>query len=474
MAINSLTAGGLTIQTQPDIVAALTAGYTSIYGADVNLGPNTPDGQSINIYATAQEDNLELLQSVYNMFNLPNAYGVQLDNIGQILGVMRQAGTFTQAHVLVTVSQALTIPGQDVLVANPAATVFTVADQAGNQYQLLTSHTFGGAGSATLTFVAVNIGQILTAANTITAILTPFLGVTSVNNPSTAGDVIGTNEESDAAFRVRMGQSFQLAAIGPVDALRAALLNTPGIADAFVPENDTGGIINGVFAHGIMTIVNQGVVSDATVAQVIYAKKGSGCDQTRQFVTNGTTHSNMTVDGLNPSDVDNMAPGQAVAGSGIQPNTTISSVNSPTSITISLNALTSLTNTPMTFTPVIPAGSALKSHNLTRPAGNVFTAWWFTAAPEDLFISFTVNPINGVDQFNASVLAAALAAALSYKLNQSAFVGQIVAAMQVIAPNAYLTDIFVGSTASPSDQSVSPATLQNYFVALAGNIVIST
>lgn len=473
MAINSLTAGGLTIQQQPDIVATLTAGYTSIYGADINLGPNTPDGQMMNIYATGLEDNLELLQSVYNMFSLINAFGVQLDNIGQLLGIIRQAGTFTQAVVLVTVSQAVTLPGQDVLVGNPAATVFTVADQAGNQYQLVASHVFSGAGSASLTFASVSIGQILTAANTITAILTPLLGVTSVNNPTTGGDVIGSNEEADSAYRVRMAQSFQLAATGPADALRAALLNLPGVLDAFVPENDTGGIINGVFANGIMNIVNQGTATDAAVAQAIYVKKGLGAQQTRQFVTPGNTHSSTTVDGLSPSAVVNMAPGQAVSGSGIQPNTTIVSVDSPTSITITPTAMTSLTGTPLTFTPVTPSGSVLKSHSITRPAGNVFTAWWFTAAAENLYISFTIQPINGVDTFNSSSIATALAAALVYKLNQSAFVGQVVAAMQKIAPNGYLTNIFVGDAPSPSDQAVAPTDLQNYFVVLSGNITIS-
>jgi hypothetical protein len=474
MATNSLTAGGLTIQQQPDIVASLTTGYVSIYGADINLGPNTPDGQMMNIYATALEDNLELLQSVYNMFSLVNAYGVQLDNIGQLLGVIRQGGTFTQAQVLVTVSQALTLLGQDALVGNPSATVFTVADQAGNQYQLLATHVFGGSGSATLTFVSVSIGQILTSANTITTVLTPILGVSSVNNPSTAGDVIGTTEETDSAYRVRMAQSFQLAAIGPADAVRAQVLNIPGVLDAFVPENDTGGIIDGVFANGIMNIVNQGVVPDASVAQAIYAKKSSGCQQTRQFVTAGNTHSNQTVDGLSFTDVANMAPGQAVSGAGIPANTTISSVDSPTSITISHNATATASGVPLTFTPVVPAGSTLKSYSITRPAANVFTAWWFTAAPENLYISFAIAPINGVDQFDPTTLAAALAAALPYKLNQSAFVGQVVAAMQKIAPNGYLTDIFVGSTASPTDQSVSPTDLQNYFAVLAGNIVITT
>ncbi len=474
MATNSLTAAGLTIQQQPDIVATLTVGYASIYGADINLGPNTPDGQMMNIYATALEDNLELLQSVYNMFSLPNAYGVQLDNLGQLLNVVRQAGTYTQAQVLVTASQAVTLPGLDVLVDNPAATVFTASDQAGNQYQLVESHTFSGSGAATLTFQAVDIGQILTAANTITTILTPLLGVASINNPSTAGDVVGTNEESDSAYRVRMTQSLQLGAVGPSDAMQDALRNVPGVLDAFVFDNDTGGIVNGVFANGIMTVVNQGSTADASVAQAIYAKKGMGCQQTRQFVTTGDTHTNTTVDGLPASDVENMAEGQAVSGSGIAANSTIASIDSATSITLNHATTATASGVSLTVTPVVPAGSALKSANVTRPAGNVFTAWWFAAAPEDLYISFTINPINGVDQFDAAALAGLLAAALPYKLNQSAFVGQVVAAMQAIAPNGYLTDIFVGKTADPSDQAASPTDLQNYFLVLAENMAITT
>jgi len=474
MSINQLSANGLQIQQQPDIVATLTTGYTSIYGSDISLQPNTPDGQMMNIYATALEDNLELLQSVYNMFNLINAYGVQLDNISQLLGIIRQAGTYTQAQVAVTVSQALTLPGQDVLGANPAATVFTVADQAGNQYQLAESYTFSGAGTETLTFAAVDIGQILTSPDTITAILTPLLGVNTVNNPSTADDIIGINEEADSAFRVRMAQSYQISSTGPADALRAQLLNVPGVIDAFVPDNDTGGIVDGVFANGIMTVVNQGVVPDATIAQVIYSKKGAGSQQTRQFVTVGNSHSSITIDGLPPTDVANMAAGQAVTGSGIPSNTTIATIASATSITLSNAATTSVVGVSLTVTPVTPSGSTLKSYNITRPAGNVFTAWWFTAAPENLYISFTIKAINGVDQFNPTALATALANALSFKLNGSVNVGTIIAAMQVIAPNGYLVNTFVGNTASPSEQQVTPASLQNYFVALAANMVIGT
>jgi uncharacterized phage protein gp47/JayE len=398
MAQNLLSASGLQIQTQPDIVATLTVGYTSIYGADISLQPNTPDGQMMNIFSTALEDNLELLQSVYNMFNLINAYGVQLDNIAQLLGIQRQAGSYTQAQVTITVSQALTLPGQDVLIANPGATVFTVADQAGNQFQLVTSYTFGSAGTQTLTFAAVDIGQILTSPDTITAILTPLLGVTSVNNPSTANDVIGTIEESDSSFRVRMAQSFQIAATGPADSMRAQLMNLPGILDAFVAENDTGGIIDGVPANGIWVIVNNATATPAQIAQIIYAKKGMGCAQKT---------------------------------------------------------------------------SSGQSYNITRSAGNVFTSYWDNAVGEAIYISFTILPINGVDSFNPTTLATSLAEALVYKLNGSAFVGQIISAMQIIAPNGYLTSVFVGISTSQALQVVSPSDFQHYFQVIPGNILIS-
>lgn len=396
---NVLDATGLTVKSQSEIVDDLTAGYIAIYGADINVDSNTPDGQQINIYATALEDNLELLTSVYNQFSLANAFGVQVDNLVALNGIQRQAGTQTLAYITVTVTQALTLPGLDVLVATPGATVFTVSDAAGNQYQLQTSHVFSGAGSASLAFLAVNIGQTLTSPNTLTVIVTPLAGVSTANNPTVAGDVIGQDEETDVALKIRQAQSLQLAATGPADTLRAQLLNIPGVVDAFVPENDTNGVVNGVPAYGIWVIVRKTTATDAEIGQAIYAKKTLGCAQKT---------------------------------------------------------------------------SAAHSYVITRPAGNTFTAYWDLAVAEDLYVDFTIKPINGVDTFNTTAIAAALAAALSFKLNQSVFVGDIIRAMQVIAPNAYLTDTLVGKTASPALQVVTPTTYQKYFTLDAANITITT
>ena len=275
---NLLNADGLTVNSTTEIVASLTAAFQSIYGNDINVGPNSPDGQLIAILAQAIQDNLQLLLQVYNSFGIDSAFGTTLDQRAAISGIIRNQGTYTQAYVVVTASQALTIPGQDVLVGNPGASVFTVADTAGNQFQLATSYSFGGAGSQSLLFVSVTLGQVQTTANTITTIITSTPGITGVNNPTTASDIQGLPEETDPQLKIRQASSYYLQAVAPADAIRAALLDVPGCADAFVAENDTGSTSAGVPAHGIWVIVNGGVTS--TIGTAIYKKKNAGCAMT--------------------------------------------------------------------------------------------------------------------------------------------------------------------------------------------------
>ena len=464
---NIIDSTGLIVDTLPEIIADLTAGYTTIYGSDINLGSNTPDGQQMTIYATALEDNLELLTSVNSQLSLQNAFGVQLDNLVALNGMQRQPGTYTKVYVQITVSQALTLPGQDVLIITPGAVVATVSDQAGNQYQLVNSYSFsGGITVATLEFVAVNIGQVLVTPNTISVIVTPLVGWTSVANPvvavfdtgttmagspqvtgigdtslMTAGmDIVGVgipagatllsvdspsqvtmdqnasagasvpievftpptstgiNEETDVQLKIRHGLSFSLGATGPADTIQAQLRNTPGVIDAFVPDNDTNAPVNGVPANGIWVIVNAPTVPEATIAQVIYTKKGLGA---AQLVTAG------------------------------------------------------------------------HHYTITRPAGNTFTAYWDKALTEDLYISFVILPINGVDTFNYSALADTLAAQLVYRLNQSSYIGDVIRAMQTIAPNGYLSNVFVDITPIPALQTVTPSDFQHYFTLNPANIVIT-
>lgn len=273
---NVLDANGLQISSTVEIVTALTLAFQSIYGSQINVGPNSPDGQLIAILAQMIQDNLQLLLQVYNSFAVDNSFGVILDQRVAISGISRNQGTYTVAYVVVTATQALTLPGQDVLIANPGAQVFTVADTAGNQYELQTSYTFGGAGSQSLAFVSVSIGQLQTTPNTIQTVFTVTPGISGVNNPTTASDVEGLPEETDPQLKIRRANSYFLQAVAPADAVRAALLNIP-CADAYVPENDTAGAVNGVPAHGLWVIVNPGGATSQQIGTAIYKKKNAGC-----------------------------------------------------------------------------------------------------------------------------------------------------------------------------------------------------
>ena len=463
---NQLSDTGLTIASQTEIVSDLTTAYTQIYGADINLGSNTPDGQIIQIYATVLEDNLQLLNSVYNSFSLANAFGVQVDNLIAINGMQRQNGTQTVAYVNVVATLPINLVGLNA----GGSTPFTVADQSGNMFQLQTSYSFSGPGNATLAFVSENIGAVLTSPNTITSILTPIVGIVSVNNPSTASDIIGITEESDQQCKVRQAQSLAMGAVGPADALRAQILNIPGVADAFVPENENNSVTNGIPANGIWPIVNAPGVSQALIAQVIYTKKMVTASQLFTATVGGTTTSGSAV--ISSIDTTGMTAGMIVSGTGIPTGSIISLVNSATEITINQNATASGAVTLTVSTNSFMATAV--SYNITRPAGNLFTAWWSNAVPQPLYIAFQILPINGIDQFNTTALAASLASTLTYRLNQSAFIGDIIRAKQTIAPNGYLQNVFVG-TASPANQQLAvPLNLVNYFTVSSANITITT
>lgn len=390
---NQLDGSGLQVDSVSEITANITAALQGIYGTDINVDSNSPDGQMIGIFSQACADILELLVDVYNSFAIESAFGVDLDQRVALNGMTRQAGTYTETPVLVTVTQALTLTGLDALVANPLAQVFTVQDNNGNQWLLLATHSFGGAGSATLTFRAAVIGAKEVTANTITSQVTVVLGVTSVNNPTTSGTVPGVNEESDAQLKIRHDKMFYLAAIGPADSIGAALLSIPDVSDAYVVENVTSSPVDTVPAHGIWCIVTGG--TDAEIAQAIYSKKAPGCDM------KGTT----------------------------------------------------------TF-------------DIVRPQGNVFTAKWDASIAEDLFIQFAIVPRVGSVTFDNAAIKQALVDALTYKLGQIATIGDVVAAMLVIAPQGYLTGVGVSDDGVTYTDSVEPTTAQYYFTLNTANINI--
>lgn len=269
---NSIGPTGLTTATRAELVAQMTADLQAIYGADINLDSDSPDGQWMNIIIQGALDLEDLLTQIYNSFDPDNAVGVILDQRVTINGIQRQAGTFTVTNVTIVASAACNLYGLD----QTTQPVYTVADNAGNQWQLQNTQTISAPGTFIYTFQAAIPGAILTVPNTITVPVTIVLGITSINNP-TAYSTLGINEETDAVLKVRRQKSVTLASQGYLAGLLAALENINGVTSAFVYENVTGTTDgDGVPGHSIWVIV-AGTGAAVDIATAIYSKRNAGC-----------------------------------------------------------------------------------------------------------------------------------------------------------------------------------------------------
>lgn len=284
---NSIGPTGLEVATRDELKAQYDADFQAIYGVDINLDQDSPDGQMIGIFIQAVLDLEDLLVQIYNMFDPDNAVGVVLDQRVAINGIQRQAGTYTLTPITIVTSQACNLYGLD----QSVEPVYTVQDNAGNKWLLQTTQTISGAGTTVATFRAEFPGANLTIPNTITIPVTIVLGVVSVNNP-TLYTTLGQNEESDAALKVRRQKSVSLASQGYLAGLLAALENINGVTSAFVYENNTSSTDgDGVPGHSIWVIVS-GTATDAEIANAIYTKRNAGCG-----MKGSTTYTVTQVDG---------------------------------------------------------------------------------------------------------------------------------------------------------------------------------
>ena len=269
---NQITAAGLETKTQAELVAEFTAAFQDIYGADINLDSDSPDGQMMMIFVQSVLDALDLTTQVYNTFDPDNAIGVVLDQRVAINGIQRQAGTYTVTDISLVADRALNLIGLD----QPALTPYTVSDDAGNEWNLISSYSIPSSGTYALSFRSAVPGQVFTTPNTIANPVTIVLGITSINNPSTY-TTLGINEESDVDLKIRRQRSIALSSQGYLAGLLAALENISEVSSAFVYENNTNSTDgDGIPAHSIWVIVG-GTATDEQIANAIYRKRNAGC-----------------------------------------------------------------------------------------------------------------------------------------------------------------------------------------------------
>jgi uncharacterized phage protein gp47/JayE len=261
MTLPKFTPDGIQVQTFQEIYDELAAGYRAIYGEDINLDADSPDGQRVAIEAQLVLDAQSFGALEYNQRDPDFALGQSLNSIIKLAGISRRPATRSQVDVVVTTDRPLTLP-----------TDYAVEDDLGQAWTTLNAIDIPP-GATTVTLFAENFGAVEADPATVTQPVTVVIGVQSVTNPASA--TVGIDEETDQELRVRRNRSLETPQSSSIGRMFTALASLPNVTDVAVYENDTATTdSDGIPAHSLWVVVEGGSV--AAIVETMTKNKTGG------------------------------------------------------------------------------------------------------------------------------------------------------------------------------------------------------
>ena len=253
---------GVQIDTFNEVYERIAQGFRDIYGADIDLDPESPDGQRVGIIAGIAHDLQTYGLNIANMFDPDLATGAFLEKLLKLSGTALRPPIRSQVDVEVTVDRPLTLTEG-----------YTVDDELGTSWMLESETQIASPGTVTVTLFAEEFGPLEAAVGTVNSPATVILGVTGVTNPAAA--LPGRDEETLPEARRRRRRSVQRPAYSTSGSLFARLADLNGVTDLQVYENnqDTEDS-RGVPANGLWVVVDGGDVAD--IAEVMVKNKTGG------------------------------------------------------------------------------------------------------------------------------------------------------------------------------------------------------
>ena len=249
--------------------AALEALWQGIFGADIDLTPQSMDGQQIGILAEAIADIDALAEAVFNGRSAAAATGDGLARLVRLNGITKAPATFSTAGVVLSGTPGTVIPAGSIVNSNttpPTAWVTTGVSPANDL-------TIGGGGTVAGTIQASVGGPILGPAGTLNQAMTVISGWTGVTNPLDA--LVGTSAETDAALRVRRAASVAVPSQALIDGIAPTIENIAGVVSAICYENSTDSVdARGLPPHSTNLIVAGG--DPNLIGAAYWAKRSCG------------------------------------------------------------------------------------------------------------------------------------------------------------------------------------------------------
>jgi len=266
---DELTATGLAIDSLEDRKAAVKALVRAAISPNLDLSPDQPSGQFVEIFCERIQAALELLRGVHSSMDPDAATGSTLTALSVLTGTPRRAATKGTVTLTVKLDAGITLP---------AGNVASVSGNPTNRWVTTADATNPGGAPANVNVAAEceTAGPIQALAGTITVIATPFAGWNTVTNVADA--VEGLAEETDTELRLRRELELAISGSTTVDAIRADLLELTGMISVTIYENDGDFVdANSVPSKTFEAVIwDDAAVANADIAETIFEGKAAG------------------------------------------------------------------------------------------------------------------------------------------------------------------------------------------------------
>lgn len=297
-----VTAQGFLAKTVQVLLSDIEAQEIANIDPAIDTSPEMPLGQLNGIYANKLAELWELAAVAYNGYSRQNAEGPQLDNVNNLTGTKRNTaspsttnqtcvfslvGTYNQGALVANVNGQSSVQfanGNNISVTGTGPYTATNTDTG----VVLATNATLPITVPNMTFICTVNGPTVANAGTLTVITNPVNGWQSTTNPTDA--TLGTNVETDTAYRIRGEQEIAAAGSGNPDAIVADVQNVPGVIQAFCIENTSNYVDSySNSPHSFTVVIWDGAspqANDSAVAQAIWNDKPAGI-QANGSITDG-------------------------------------------------------------------------------------------------------------------------------------------------------------------------------------------
>lgn len=259
-----ITPDGPVAPTRAAISAALWQMMREAFGAGLNEDERTPQGQLVTSWTAALMRRDDTIIETLSQFDPRFAFGVYQEALGSVYFMSRRKATNS-----VVMLSFIGLPNTVI----PRG--FVVIDDSGVEWATNDAGTVGQLIQAT----CLTDGAVAAPANSITTFKVTIDGLDQVTNPQPA--VRGRPTETRAEFEERRWRSVAANSKNTNYSVLGAVLNLPGVIDAYVIDNPlattvTVGETNySMPQHSLLTVVVGG--NDHDIAEQILIKGGTGC-----------------------------------------------------------------------------------------------------------------------------------------------------------------------------------------------------